>query len=39
LKPAIASAYRDAPPTGRQFIVDSLKEIDPAMLAGIDLKS
>ena len=32
LKPAILTAYRDALPTGRQFLEETLKEIDPALL-------
>ncbi len=31
LKPAILAAYRDALPTGRQFLEEALKEIDPAL--------
>jgi hypothetical protein len=32
LKPAILAAYRDAPAPGRQFLEDTLKQIDPTML-------
>ena len=32
LEPAILAAYRDAPPLGRQFLEDTLRQIDPAML-------
>jgi hypothetical protein len=33
LKPAIVAAYRDAASIGRQFIEDTLEEIDPPLLA------
>jgi hypothetical protein len=36
LKPAIVAAYRDAPPLGRQFIEDTLEEIDPALRARLE---
>lgn len=32
LKPAILAAYRDAPPFGRQFLEDTLEQIDPTLL-------
>lgn len=32
LKPAILAAYRHAPALGRQFLEDTLKQIDPTML-------
>jgi hypothetical protein len=32
LKPAILAAYRDAPPLGRKFLEDTLRQIDPTML-------
>ena len=38
LKPAIVATYRGAPPIGRQFIEDSIKEIDPALLEGLHKK-
>jgi hypothetical protein len=36
LKPAIVAAYRDAPPLGRQFIEDTLEDIDPALRARLE---
>jgi hypothetical protein len=35
LKPVILMAYRDALPTGQQFIEQTLTEIDPTLLAGL----
>ncbi len=37
LKPAILAAYRDAPPLGRQFLEDTLRQIDPTMLEKLHL--
>jgi hypothetical protein len=38
LKHAIVAAYRDAAPIGRQFIEDTLEEIDPPLLARLRSK-
>jgi hypothetical protein len=38
LKPAILTAYRDALPTGRQFLEQTLKESDPTLLATLRSK-
>ena len=35
LKPAIRAAYRDALPAGRQFIEQTLGELDPGLLASL----
>jgi hypothetical protein len=35
LKPVILAAYRDALPTGQQFIEQTLQEIDPTLLASL----
>lgn len=35
LKPAILAAYRDAPALGRQFLEDTLRQIDPTMLENL----
>jgi hypothetical protein len=33
LKPEILSAYAEAPPMGRQFLQEAIKELDPSLLA------
>jgi hypothetical protein len=33
LKPEILSAYAEAPPIGRQFLEEAIKELDPSLLA------
>jgi hypothetical protein len=38
LKPAIVAAYRDTAPIGRQFIEDTLEEIDPTLLTWLHSK-
>ena len=38
LKPAILAAYRDASPTGRQFLEETLEESDPTLLATLRAK-
>src|SRR5215475_16152481 len=35
LMPALADAYRSAPPSGKQFVEDTLAEFDPSVLAVI----
>lgn len=35
LKPAIFTAYQNAPPMGQQFLKEAQEEIDPALLAGL----
>ncbi len=38
LEPAVIAAYRNALPSNRQFLEDTLQEIDPALLARIRAK-